>query len=77
MTDALFALRPVLLALLLVVPFAILTAAVLVTLFVAPITLPDTLQVGEAIGYPSGYDFAGNGFVTGVVLDVDGGLHLT
>ena len=34
-----------------------------VTLFVPPITLPDNLQVGEAIGYPSGYDFAGNGFV--------------
>ncbi|MBV4483614.1 fimbrial protein [Pseudomonas khavaziana] len=34
-----------------------------VTLSFPPITLPDNLQVGEAIGYPSGYDFASNGFV--------------
>ena len=34
-----------------------------VTLSFAPITLPNNPQVGEAIGYPSGYEFNSNGFV--------------
>jgi len=34
-----------------------------VTLSFPPITLPGDLKVGEAIGYPGGYDFASNGAV--------------